>query len=134
MEMHAAQATCMSCHDKIDPLGLGLENFGPDGRWRTKDRIGRIDAAGVLPGGQGFSNPTELREILLSDFRDEIRRNVVERMLSYALGRRMRYFDEPVILQLIARLENNDDTVGELILGIIQSRPFRERQLTEQPL
>ena len=128
MEIHAAQENCMKCHEQIDPLGIGLENFGPGGNWRTKDGTGEIDATGVLPDGQQFSNPAELREILLRDFRDEIRRNVTERMLAYALGRRLRYFDEPVIQQLLTRLEQNDDRISELILGIVESRPFRERE------
>ena len=128
MEIHTAKESCQKCHEQIDPLGLGLENFGPAGEWRTKYRTGSIDATGELPGGQRFKNPAELREILLRDFRDEIRRNVTERMLSYALGRKLRYYDEPVIAQLLRRLKTNADRIGELILGIVESTPFRQRQ------
>jgi hypothetical protein len=123
MKIHASKETCNKCHQHIDPLGLGLENFGPMGRFRSKG----IDAAGKLPGGQEFSTPAELKKVLKSDFQGQIRRNIVVRMLSYALGRRLRYYDEPVISLLVRDLEKGEDRLHLLIEGIVRSVPFQYR-------
>ena len=124
MDLHASKETCNKCHRHIDPLGIGLENFGPMGRFRTKG----IDAAGKLPDGQAFSTPAELKKVLKRDFRAQIRRNIASRMLSYALGRRLRYYDEPVILQLVESLEKGEDRLHVLIEGIVSSVPFQYRE------
>ena len=123
MELHASKATCNECHQHIDPLRLGLENFGPMGRFRTKG----IDAAGRLPTGQEFLTPAELKQILKQDFQGQFRRNITERMLSYALGRRLRYYDEPAIRQLVEQLEKGGDRMQVLIGGIAGSVPFQYR-------
>jgi hypothetical protein len=123
MKLHAAKETCNKCHQHIDPLGLGLENFGPMGRFRSKG----IDAAGKLPDGQEFSTPAELKKVLMSDFQGQIRRNIVVRMLSYALGRRLRYYDEPAISLLVRDLEKGEDRLHLLIEGIVRSVPFQYR-------
>ena len=123
MKIHASKETCNKCHQHIDPLGLGLENFGPMGRFRSKG----IDAAGKLPGGQEFSTPAELKKVLKSDFQGQIRRNIVVRMLSYALGRRLRYYDEPVISLLVRDLEKGEDRLHLLIEGIVRSVSFQYR-------
>ena len=124
MKLHASKEICNKCHRHIDPLGLGLENFGPMGRFRTKG----IDAAGKLPDGQEFSTPAELKKILKRDFQAQIRRNVTSRMLSYALGRRLRYYDEPVISQLVKGLQKGEDRLHVLIEGIVSSVPFQYRE------
>ena len=124
MKFHASKETCNKCHRHIDPLGIGLENFGPMGRFCTKG----IDAAGKLPDGQVFSTPAELKKVLKRDFRAQIRRNIVSRMLSYAFGRRLRYYDEPVILQLVESLEKSEDRLHVLIGGIVSSVPFQYRE------
>ena len=123
MKLHASKEICNKCHRHIDPLGIGLENFGPMGRFRTKG----IDAAGKLPDGQRFSTPAELKKVLKRDFSGQVRRNFSSRMLSYALGRRLRYYDEPVIRQLVQSLEKGEDRLHVLIEGIVSSVPFQYR-------
>ena len=123
LELHTTKADCKKCHQHIDPLGLGLENFGPFGRFRTNN----IDASGTLPSGQSFSTPAELKEILIRDHREQIRRNVTRRMLAYALGRRLRYYDKPVIQDLIKQLEAGDDQFHTLVKSIVVSVPFQYR-------
>ena len=123
LELHTTKADCKKCHQHIDPLGLGLENFGPLGRFRTNN----IDASGTLPSGQSFSTPAELKEILIRDHREQIRRNVTRRMLAYALGRRLRYYDKPVIQDLIKQLEAGDDQFHTLVKSIVVSVPFQYR-------
>ncbi len=128
IELHTANESCRSCHKHIDPLGLGLENFGPLGRFRTND----IDATGTLPTGQSFTTPAELKTILVSQYSSEIRRNITERMLAYALGRRLRYYDKPVIDDLVKQLEDGGDHFHVLIKSIVNSIPFQHRHnLTE---
>ncbi len=129
LELHASKPACNQCHRHIDPLGIGLENFGPTGRFRDQG----IDAVGKLPTGQEFSTPVELKRILARDLSGQLRRNITERMLSYALGRRLRYYDEPVIRQLIEGLEKGDDRMHVLIDGLIRSVPFRYRASTRKP-
>ena len=123
LELHTAKAECRTCHQHIDPLGLGLETIGPMGRYRTV----KYDVAGTLPSGQSFKTLPELKQILATEFRAEIRRNIASRMLAYALGRRVRYFDEPVLRQLITQLEEGGDSFHVLINGIVLSVPFRYR-------
>ncbi|MEC9096893.1 MAG: DUF1588 domain-containing protein [Planctomycetota bacterium] len=123
IELHTANESCRNCHQHIDPLGLGLENFGPLGRFRSNG----IDATGTLPTGQSFQTPAELKRILVTEYSSEIRRNITERMLAYALGRRLRYYDKPVVDDLVKQLETGDDRFHVLIKAIANSIPFRYR-------
>jgi hypothetical protein len=86
MENHRANALCTSCHSKLDPLGFGLENYDAIGRWRTMDGKYPIDAASMMPGGERFSTPTELKALLRLK-KDVFVRGLVEKHLTYALGR-----------------------------------------------
>src|SRR5262249_55589344 len=86
MEQHRANPACATCHQKMDPLGFGLENFDAVGAWRTRDGNFDIDPSGVLPDGRSFSGPAELKKILLAQ-KDQFARCLVEKMLTYGLGR-----------------------------------------------
>jgi hypothetical protein len=127
LEVHRTKASCAGCHEKIDPLGFGLENFDAIGRWRTTDANGKpVDSLAILPGDITFSSPKELKELLLSS--DELfLRNLARKMLAYSLGRPLEYYDEPVVTDLVAKLRKNDLKMQTLILSIIESPPFQYR-------
>lgn len=127
LEVHRTKASCAGCHEKIDPLGFGLENFDAIGRWRTKDANGNpIDSKATLPGDISFSTPQELKQLLLAS--DELfLRNLSRKMLAYALGRPLEYYDEPVVTDLVTKLRKDDLKMQTLILSVIESHPFQQR-------
>jgi hypothetical protein len=124
LEVHRQDATCAACHDRLDPLGFGLENYDAIGRWRTEDAGQPVDSQGTLPGGVSFSGPHELKQILL-DRKDDFVRMFAGQMLSYALGRGLVESDYATIEKIVQRLQNNDYKTQELVLGIVESVPFR---------
>lgn len=127
LEQHRKKTKCAACHAKIDPLGFGLENFDAIGRWRTKEVNGKpVDSSAVLPGDITFSSPAELKR-LLAAAQDKIARNFCRKMLAYALGRSLEYYDEPVINSLLTTLKKNDYKAQSLILAIAESYPFQNR-------
>jgi hypothetical protein len=96
-ELHRTNPVCANCHQLLDPIGFGLENFDAIGQWRTREPNGEpIDAAGQLPGGKRFTSPQDLKAILATRTHD-LSRNLVERLLAYALGRRLEGYDEIVV-------------------------------------
>jgi hypothetical protein len=128
MERHRNEVSCARCHDAIDPLGLAIENFGPLGEWRTRDKSGTIDAATKLPGGENVASPAELKAILLNKYRAPFVRNAAERMLSYALGRSIEYTDRPTIDRVVDALNAGDYRFSVLVKGIVHSVPFQYRE------
>ena len=127
LELHRKKAKCAGCHARIDPLGFGLENYDAIGRWRSSDVHGKpVDSDAVLPDGTKFSTPAELKAILMKQ-RDKIARNLCRKMLGYALGRPLEYYDEPVINELLKTMRANDYRVQSLIMAIVQSHPFQYR-------
>lgn len=133
MEQHRVDPACASCHKLMDPLGFALENFDAVGRWRDRDDGGPIDASGTLPSGESFQGITELKKILTSQKKDKFVRCLTEKMLIYALGRGLRYEDQCAINEIVARLEQNDYRISELVIAIVESAPFRQRQANLQP-
>ncbi len=127
MEQHRADPQCAVCHVKMDPLGFSMENFDAVGRWRTHDGQFEIDASGVLPDGQTFNGPAEMREILLTTGRDEFARCVTEKMLTYALGRGVEPSDSRYVDQITQALSEGQYKFSSLISAIIQSEPFQKR-------
>ena len=127
LEKHRKVASCAACHEKIDPLGFGLENFDAIGRWRTKDANGKpVDSKAVLPGGATFSTPAELKTQLLKS-RDLFGKNLCRKLLAYSLGRPLEYYDEPVIAKLFETLTRNAWQVRPVIHAIATSLPFQSR-------
>jgi hypothetical protein len=127
LQRHAKEASCAGCHRKIDPLGFGLENFDPIGRWRPTGGAQKIDASGVLPSGEKFNGPKELKQIFLKR-KDEFVRNITEQMLSYALGREIKYYDEASVQAMTTKLEKSDYRFSVLIQSVVQSYPFQYRR------
>lgn len=127
MEKHRTNALCASCHQKMDPLGFGLENFDGVGAWRTTDGKFKIDPSGELPGGQKFAGPAELRKILLA-MAEPFRRNIGEKMLTYALGRGLEYYDKCAVDDVAKNLAQNRDRFSALVIGVVKSEPFQKRR------
>lgn len=126
MELHREKEECASCHARMDPIGFGLENFDPIGRWRMEDGELPIDAAGELPSGDSFEGPRELKEILLKR-KGAFVRNFARKMLGYALGRSLTRYDACVIEDSVMALEANDYRASALFTEIVLSYPFRHR-------
>ena len=120
---HRADAACASCHDRIDPLGFGLENFDAAGRWREADGDALIDATGALPGGVTFEGPDGLKDYLLTR-KDDFVRNLAAKLLSYALGRGLTEADGCAVDGIVERVRAADYSSRELIFAVAESPPF----------
>jgi hypothetical protein len=126
LEIHRQNPDCAACHNRMDPLGFGLENFDGLGRWRLTDEGLEIDASGTLPTGESFQGPGELKQILLRRG-DEFERNLVKKLLGFALGRELSKFDDCVIRDCLERLKVNDHRSFAVIETIVNSYPFQHR-------
>lgn len=128
-ELHRKDPTCANCHQVLDPIGFGLENFDAIGRWRAADdNGGAIDAAGELPGGRSFSSPRELKRII-ADRRGDLARNLTERLLAYALCRPLEGYDEIVVDRLMETIAADDYRMQTLITEVVTSYPFTQRRI-----
>ena len=127
MEQHRANPACASCHKLMDPLGFALENFDATGRWRTTQGKTPIDASGELPDGTKFQGPTELRRVLLSK-RDQFVGTVTEKLLTYALGRGIEFYDMPAVRKIVRDAASSDYRFSAIVLGISKSTPFQMRR------
>jgi len=123
LESHRTNPECGICHDKIDPIGFGLENFDGIGRFRTTDNGLPIDNRGEVDGFT-FSGAIPLKGWLLSERRDAFIENVNKQMLSFALGRKLETFDQGPLLDIKAKLENNEYKVLTLLEEVVLSYPF----------
>jgi hypothetical protein len=127
MEQHRTQTSCAICHNRLDPLGFGLENYDGIGGWREQDGGLPIDASGALPSGESFQGPAQLKAVLRSRGR-EFARCLAEKLLIYALGRGLEDTDRPAVDQIVKDVEENQFRFSALVLGIVQSDPFRKRR------
>jgi mono/diheme cytochrome c family protein len=127
MERHRRDPGCASCHQVMDAIGFGLENFDPVGRWRDQDGRQPIDSRGALPTGEVFDGPVELIAVLKRR-KTEFGRCLTEKMLTYALGRGVEWYDKCAVDEILAQLAR-DDRFATLILGIVQSAPFQLRRV-----
>ena len=130
---HASNPICASCHSRMDPLGLALENFNAIGQWRTTDMGHAIDPAGTLVTGESFADIRELKRILATQHQHDFYHNVSEKLLTYALGRGMDHRDTDTLDALTARLVSSGGRPSELIRGIIESAPFQQRRRSDAP-
>ena len=124
LEKHRANATCASCHSRMDPLGFGLENYDAIGAWRTQDGKFPIDSSGSLPDGRSFEGPEGLKKILIAD-RGHFAECVSEKLLTYALGRGLERYDRPTIRTITSHLAAHDYRFSSLVLEIVNSLPFQ---------
>jgi hypothetical protein len=127
MEQHRRNPVCASCHSMMDPLGLSLENFDAVGKWRTLgESSASIDASGVFPDGSKFQGAAGLKQMLLRS--DRFVPNVAEKLLTYALGRGLEYYDAPAVRAIVRDAARDDYRFSSLIAGVVQSRPFTMRR------
>lgn len=131
LKKHRDHPSCSTCHNLIDPIGFGLENYDFLGRWRDKVDGKPVDARGTLPSGESFEGPAELKRVLLNR-KAEFIRNLTRKMLGYALGRGLVDRDECAINQLTTELAANNYRARDLIRGIVLSVPFRFQQKVEE--
>ena len=127
MEQHRKNPVYASCHAQLDPLGFAFENFNAIGGWRTMDGTSPIDPSGAFPDGAEFDGPTAFREAL-THHSAEFVGVVVERLLTYALGRGADYYDRPAIRQIIADAADHDYRWSSVVLGNVESTPFQMRR------
>ncbi len=124
LAQHRQNPSCNSCHSVIDPLGFALENFDVIGGWRTKDESGKpVDASGATVSGAKVEGLSGLRALLL-DQPEQFPRTVTEKLLSYALGRRLEYYDRPAVRQIVRNAAAQQYRWSSIILGIVESPPF----------
>ncbi len=127
LEAHRKNPVCASCHARMDPLGFALENFDAIGRWRTVDEAGNpIDSSGVLPDGTAFVGPSEFRKALLARS-DEFVAAVTEKLLTYAIGRGLEYYDMPAVRSIMRQAAPGAYRWSALVQGIVNSTPFQMR-------
>lgn len=126
LEIHRQKAECASCHDKMDPLGFGMENYDVLGRWREKDGDHPIDSKGTLPSGESFTGPGGLKTILLAQ-KDKVIEHLARKMTGYAFGRELNKFDNCVVDKAMEDLKKNDYRPSLLVEHIAMSFPFRHR-------
>ncbi len=126
LEQHRRNPACATCHAKIDPLGFALENFDPIGRWRETDNGVPVDASGTTADGTTFDGPVELRQALLAR-QDLFIATVTRKLLTYALGRGLEYYDQPAVREIMRRAAADDYRWSALVGAIVDSPPFRMR-------
>lgn len=131
-EMHRKDPVCANCHKILDPIGFGLENFDAIGRWREVDDNGEaIDASGELPGGKRFETPSELKAIVAERI-DDFARNIVEKLLAYALCRRLEGYDEIVVDEIMRDVARDEYRMQTIIRSVVTSYPFTYRRIQEE--
>jgi hypothetical protein len=132
MATHRSQPTCFSCHGVMDPLGFALENFDATGKWRTRDRetLTPIDARAKMSDGTALNGPNDLRALLIRR-PEQFVQTLTEKLMVYGLGRSIEYRDMPVVRQIIRDAARNHYAFASLVLGLVNSAPFR---MAEVPL
>jgi len=133
LKVHRADALCASCHNRMDPLGLALENFNALGMWREKERGQPVDSAGQLITGESFANVRELKHVLATERKTDFYRCLTEKLLVYALGRGVEYYDVQAVDEIVARLEKCGGKPSALMTGVIESTPFQRRRAYDRP-
>jgi hypothetical protein len=132
MEQHRADPVCASCHARMDPLGFAMENFDGVGKWRAEDAGHAIDVSGTLPDGTKFVGPAGLKKLLETTDRDQFVSTVTSKLLTYALGRGLEYYDQPAVRAIDRDAAHDNYTLSSLITAIVKSTPFQMRR-TQEP-
>jgi hypothetical protein len=129
LERHRTNPSCAMCHQIMDPIGFSLENFDLVGRWRDHDGTSPVDTSGKLVDGTPLSSPQALRQALLSRS-DSFITSLTEKLLTYALGRRIEHFDQPAIRAIVRDAHRDGDRFSAIVLGIVNSEPFQFKAKT----
>ncbi|NNE93744.1 MAG: DUF1592 domain-containing protein [Verrucomicrobiales bacterium] len=126
LELHRAKPLCNSCHKRMDPIGFGMENFDGIGRWREEEFGKPINSSGELYTGEPFDGPAELRKILAKEKGEAFLRCLIEKLMTYGLGRGLEYYDKPALTEVAHRTEEGEYRFHELINAIVHSVPFQK--------
>ncbi len=129
-EKHRANVACASCHSRLDPLGFSLENFDAGGKYRSKEGDSPIDATGNLPDGTVIDGVPGLKKIILAR-KDEFVEGLADKLLTYALGRGLESYDQPVVRDIRRQAEKSDYRFSSLVLAVVNSVPFEMRRVPE---
>jgi hypothetical protein len=133
LEEHRNNPICASCHARMDPLGFALENFDATGKWRTLSEAGTpIDASGTLPDGTTFDGPAQFRAALVAR-RAEFIATLTEKLLTYAIGRGLEYYDMAAVRSIMRQAAADDHRWSALVLGIVSSTPFQMSVASDVP-
>jgi hypothetical protein len=127
LEQHRANETCAACHDLIDPVGFALDNFDAVGRWRMSEAGQPLDVSGSLPDGSTFTGVSGLEQALL-DRPELFVQTLTEKLLTYAVGRGVEYYDAPDVRRIVREAKDHNYRFSQLILGIVNSGPFQMRR------
>ena len=128
LKIHAEQKLCASCHARMDPIGLALENFNALGMWRDDENGHDIDTSGQLMTGEKFKDARELSSILATARKGDFHRAITEKLMTYAVGRGVEYFDAPTIDGVVSAAEKEGGSLRHILYGIIESAPFQKRR------
>ena len=134
LAIHRSKPLCSSCHNRMDPLGLSLENFNALGMWRERERGVAIDAGGKLITGESFHDIRDVKHTLVAKHRLEFYRCLTEKMMTYALGRGLEYYDVESVDRIVDALDKADGHFSALLAGIINSAPFQETRAPSSSL
>ena len=125
LAVHRSNKLCQSCHARMDSVGLAFENFNALGNYRTTDAGQPIDTAGKLISGEQFADVRELKRVITHARRDDYYRCLTEKLMTYALGRGLEYYDVESVDRIVAGLDGNDGRFSTLLMGVIDSAPFQ---------
>ncbi|HEY5312453.1 MAG TPA: DUF1592 domain-containing protein [Pirellulales bacterium] len=128
LEEHRRDALCASCHSRMDPIGLAMEEYNALGLWRDREFTKPIDTAGRLITGEKFADTRDLERVIATQRRGDFYRCLSEKMLTYAIGRGLEYYDAPTVDKLVATLEGDGGVLRTLVHGIVDSAPFQKRR------
>jgi mono/diheme cytochrome c family protein len=131
MQVHRTNAVCAACHARMDPIGFALENYDAVGRWRSEDAGAPIDASGTLPDGTTFDGPAGLSRLLLTRYRDDFVRTATEKLLTFALGRGVEYYDYPAVRAIARDAARDNYRISSWVLSVVKSVPFQMRRTSE---
>jgi hypothetical protein len=132
LEQHRANPACAGCHAIMDPIGFALENYNGIGQWRAQDGGSPIDATGQMPDGTKFNGPAGLKQTLTTVRREEFASTVASKLLTYALGRGLEYYDQPSVRAILRDCEPNSYRFRDLITAVVLSTPFQMRRSANQ--
>jgi hypothetical protein len=130
LALHRADPKCASCHERMDPLGLAMENFNAFGRVRTQEFGQPIDPSGELATGEKFNGVRDLKLSLLEKHRVEFYRTLTEKLMTYVLGRGVEYYDVTTVDAIVEHLDQDHGRFSTLLFGVLESAPFQQRRLT----
>ena len=127
LEQHRENVACATCHAPMDPLGFALESFDATGGWRDTESGGPVDNSAVLPDGTQFQGPAGLRAYLVTQRRQFVNA-LTEKLLAYALGRSIEYYDLPTVRAIVRDAASSDYQLSAIVFGIVKSPAFRMRR------